>query len=78
MEEWELPACGSAQLLWEFRAGVPPQVLTHRSIPTGLRWLTAPLLLLGMIIGKCCTMPLSVWFLVVAGSDPSGSWRLCR
>lgn len=40
--------------------------------------LMAPLFLLDMIIGKCCTMPLSVWFLVVAGLGPSGSWRLCR
>lgn len=70
-------ACVAPKLLWVVSRtlGVP---IHPTPILNGLCLLMVPLLLLGMIIGKCCTMPLSVWFLVVAGLGPSGSWRLCR
>lgn len=70
-------ACVPPKLPWV--ASRPLGVPIHPTpILNGLYLLMAPLLLLDMIIGKCCTMPLSVWFLVVAGLGPSGSWRLCR
>lgn len=78
IEKCELFLANLPGLFWVIYAGGTHQCSAIPAFLVGLHVLMTPPFFLGMIIGKCCTMPLSVWFLVVAGLGPSDSWRLCR